>query len=202
MPDHTHPIDNRSKLDENSWKIFLALLTYITDDLLSRHLPRLKSPKRSNPMNHAWMGWPLLIVFLVSGCGSGDRLGVAVSGNVTLDGAPLKDGMISFIPDATTESPTAGASIEDGKFSIPRQGGPLPGKYRVEISSSKEGSQTKKQVGQMFGRPASEFPAGVQSQTAVRENIIPSRYNATSELTATIPDQASFEVNFNLTGKK
>ena len=149
-------------------------------------------------MNHSWNGWLLLVVCLVSGCGSGETLGVGVTGKVTLDGDPLKEGMISFIPDGSNESPTAGASIEDGQFSIPRLGGPLPGKFRVEISSFRELPKAKRQVGQMFGRPASEFPAGVESQTIARENIIPPRYNANSELTATIPDQSSFEVNFNL----
>jgi len=149
-------------------------------------------------MKHVLMGWSFLSVLLVSGCGSSQTLGVGVSGDVTLDGAPLKDGTISFIPDAQTESPTAGATIEEGKYTIPRLGGPLPGKYRVEISSFRELPKGKRQVGQMFGRPAGEFPAGVETQTIPRENIIPGRYNATSELTTTIPDQSSFEANFEL----
>src|SRR4051794_22210111 len=72
----------------------------------------------------AWVG---------GGCGgaAGDNLPrQAVSGTVTLDGAPVSHGFIQFRP--TTEGPTTevGGEIKDGKYEIAREQGPVPGGYR------------------------------------------------------------------------
>src|SRR5688572_29821884 len=81
--------------------------------------------------------WILLaLAVLATGCGPGP--GVAVSGAVTYQGKPVEDGMIQFIPSAETQGPTAGAEIKDGKYSIPAQSGPVPGSYRVEVSSYRD----------------------------------------------------------------
>jgi hypothetical protein len=66
------------------------------------------------------------------GCDSGPRR-MAVSGNVTWKGAPLKDGTISFIP--LTTGTQSGTGISEGKYSISREQGLSPGMYRVSINS-------------------------------------------------------------------
>lgn len=72
------------------------------------------------------------LAFLLSfGCGSGDR--AAVSGRVTLDGAPLKEGAITFIPIPPNQGATAGGTIRDGQYQIAASEGPRPGANRVEI---------------------------------------------------------------------
>jgi hypothetical protein len=59
---------------------------------------------------------------------------VAVSGQVTLDGKPLPEGRIVLEPVGDLLSGVHGANIRDGRFAIARAYGPLPGKYKVEIS--------------------------------------------------------------------
>ena len=124
---------------------------------------------------------------------------MAVSGGVTYQGKPVEDGMIQFIPSAETQGPTAGAEIKGGKFSIPAQNGPVPGTYRVEVSSYQDVKKAtqKDMAGATFGRPLEQFQAGDQTQM-IRRNVIPPKYNAASELKASIPKQSSFEANFDL----
>lgn len=73
-----------------------------------------------------------LIVFV--GCRSrSDRL--AVSGKVTLDGAPLDTGSIRLTSIGTGKLFASGALIQNGKFHVPQAKGLPPGTYRVEISA-------------------------------------------------------------------
>ena len=54
----------------------------------------------------------------------------AVTGSVTWQGRPLETGVVSFRPleDQPFES---GAMVQQGAFTIPREKGLAPGKYRV-----------------------------------------------------------------------
>lgn len=76
----------------------------------------------------------LVFCVLISGCGGGtNRLGI--SGTVNFKGKPLDTGIITFTP-VSSETPTQGsAMITAGKYSISREQGLQPGKYRVSISS-------------------------------------------------------------------
>ena len=66
------------------------------------------------------------IVLLLIGCGQrGDRQ--RLEGTVTLDGAPLAEGQITFVPQPGTKGPTAGGQIAEGYFSIPNEGGTFTG---------------------------------------------------------------------------
>src|SRR3954465_12715974 len=73
---------------------------------------------------------------VLSGCSDGDNLPrQAVSGEVTMDGAPLPNGTIQFTP--ATELPTpALVPIEGGNYSIPKDRGLVPGSYKVSILTS------------------------------------------------------------------
>jgi hypothetical protein len=147
----------------------------------------------------SWAACCVLAPLVASGCSSGEHYGVAVSGNVTLDGKPLEDGAITLVPIEGTSGPTAGATITNGKFSVASQGGPVPGRYRVEISSFKDDPGAKNQQNaQMFGKSASDFPTGAAAQTIIRKNIIPQKYNDNSELKAEVPDRSSCELSFSL----
>lgn len=70
----------------------------------------------------------LLLLFF--GCAQSESL---VSGTVRLDGQPLPEGWIRFVPDEGTSGPDGGAAIRDGKYSIPKA--LAAGRYRVEIRS-------------------------------------------------------------------
>ena len=74
-----------------------------------------------------------LIVVSLAGCGSNNPLGrKAVSGKVTLDGAPLDNGTIEFAPLVAGGVPSGGL-ITAGSYSIPAEQGLPVGKYRVSI---------------------------------------------------------------------
>ncbi|WP_145172450.1 hypothetical protein [Gimesia aquarii] len=94
-----------------------------------------------------------------------------VEGMVTLNGNPVEKGVITFIPAGKGAS--AGAKIESGKFMIPKQQGPSPGDYRVEIDSS---VPTGKQILSTDGETMEdEF-----------ENSIPPKFNRLTELKVTL----------------
>jgi hypothetical protein len=148
-----------------------------------------------------------ILAVLMLGCGSGDPLGVGVSGIVTYKGQPIKEGLISFIPLEGTNGPKAGANIDDGKFAIPRRGALVPGKYRVEIRAFEDGGkETAKstQQSQMFGRPLEQIttdPGAAEQLQKLRmekNNIIPARYNDNSELTKELPNEHQVTMDFEL----
>jgi hypothetical protein len=148
-----------------------------------------------------------LLVLSINIVGCGETLGVGVSGIVTYKGQSIKEGLITFIPTAGTGGPGGGANIDDGHYHIPRRGGLLPGKYRVEIRSFEEtGKEESKKVvqAQLFGRSISEVSSDaaviekVQKTRLEKKNTIPKRYNENSELTKDLHDQADVTVDFEL----
>ena len=56
-----------------------------------------------------------------------------IEGAVTFDGCPCPDGTTSFIPQGAARGPTAGAVIEDGRFTINRDQRTFTGDFLVEI---------------------------------------------------------------------
>ena len=118
----------------------------------------------------------------VAGCSDGPAYG-DVTGEVTLDDAPLREGVVRFVPvDGNT--PTASALIENGEFQTP-----VPaGKHRVEISSPKlpKGINSSK-----------EMKRGTVDEGAALEDLIPQRYNTKSELTAEVKKGAN-KVSYHL----
>lgn len=111
--------------------------------------------------------WCVLALLLIAGCGTGQ---VPIQGTVTLDGVPVEEGSISFFPEAGTNSRKASAAILNGEFSIPLENGPLPGKFKVEISWIKK-----------TGR---KIPSADPGMGDVEERIeaIPTKYNTASTL--------------------
>jgi hypothetical protein len=76
----------------------------------------------------------LLLIFTFGGCGPrSDRL--AISGTVTLNGAPLDSGSIRFSSLPGEKMYATGAMVKDGAYKVPQPKGLPPGKYRVEINS-------------------------------------------------------------------
>jgi hypothetical protein len=127
------------------------------------------------------------LLALMAGCGRSKRLGV--EGTVTLDGKPLPNGNITLTPLQGTASPTAGAMVTQGEFSIPAAGGVSPGKFRVEIISRHRS-----------GRKVPDFrtPGHQGELVDAEEQFLPAKYNSQSELTAQVksdgPNQLKFEL--------
>ena len=126
-----------------------------------------------------------LLASATAGCNSSSRQ--RIEGTVKNDGTPLADGLISFLPQAGTAGPTAGSQVTQGAYSIDRAKGLLPGSYRVEISGWRKTGAKKKD---MFGREVDET-----------EQIIPSRYNKESKLTADVAKGQSTPLDFDLSSK-
>jgi hypothetical protein len=108
----------------------------------------------------------VLISMIVVGCSSDTKHG-AVNGTVTLDGQPIKTGIVRFVP-ADGQTATADAVIAEGKFTanVP------PGEKRVEISAPKV-------VGKRRMMPESP-------EIEITEELLPARYNVKTELTLTV----------------
>ncbi|SIO36213.1 hypothetical protein SAMN05444166_4100 [Singulisphaera sp. GP187] len=85
--------------------------------------------------------WTALLVLLgMIGCGSDPDSAiklVPVKGTVTLDGKPMANAMISFIPEAGNDASTAGGDTTgpDGNYlaQYRNRNGLAPGKYKVTI---------------------------------------------------------------------
>lgn len=124
------------------------------------------------------------------GCEGSDSLGRrALTGQVTLDGAPIKQGSIRFESEAGAGAVLAtGAPIVDGAYALPREGGLADGKYKVFVTASEPDTRSADEIMNNPGPPAKE--------------LVPAKYNVNSELVATIPtDLVDGKLNFALTSK-
>lgn len=106
-----------------------------------------------------------LVLALLSGCAQSTTHGT-IQGTVTLDGTPLNEGVVRFVPvDGATQ--TASANVVAGEFNalVP------VGKMRVELSAPK-----------VIGRQKMYNTADSPEVDVVSE-LLPARYNVRSELT-------------------
>ena len=77
----------------------------------------------------------LTAILAAGGCSRSSNGRLEISGKVTLDGAPLDQGLISFNA-AQGKLPSAGAVIVGGAYHMPAEKGLLPGEYKVAIDSA------------------------------------------------------------------
>lgn len=94
-----------------------------------------------------------------------------VSGNVTLEKQPLKEGSISFVP-LESQGTITGAGIKDGVYKVPRQSGLKPGKYLVRITAGD--GKTPATDDENAGGPGG-------NSNIVSVDIIPEEWNANSK---------------------
>src|SRR5262245_17385185 len=131
-----------------------------------------------------------LLVAASVGCGPGNPLGrKALSGTVTLDGAPLPKGAIELHPlnDAGVQS---GALIEVGRYSIPTAKGATPGTYRVVIYDAYETPALA--PGQM---PGDDLPPPPKPK-------VPPDWNSKSKHEIEVKKDGPFQFNFDVVTKK
>jgi hypothetical protein len=112
------------------------------------------------------------------GCGKKGPRRAAVSGHVTLDGQPIEEGQIQFLPVEGTVGPETGDIITKGQYDIPQQHGAVVGKSRVELRASKK---TGRKIQDPTGRP------GVL--TDEYKEMFPPTSNTSSTLTRDIKDE-------------
>jgi hypothetical protein len=106
---------------------------------------------------------------------------VVVRGAVTLNGSPVEDGQIRFVPIDGTAGPVTIARISGGKYVADDKGGVPAGRVRVEISAWDP-----------------KLPPGGRGEPT-RPDLVPDKFNERSELVETISaDGGEVENNFNL----
>lgn len=139
-------------------------------------------------MNQSLLVGSLALV-CTAGCGKSSGLEkVEVSGVVTLDGQPVPNGEIRFIPAAGTAGPISGGAIKDGAYAAKAKGGVPLGNHQVEIRAFRANAKSQGQA----GSPGFEGGAA--------EQYLDKRYNEQTTLTATI-DADTQTKDFQLTSK-
>lgn len=120
------------------------------------------------PSSLALVAFLLLLTIALPGC-SANAGRSTVTGTVTLDGQPIKAGLIRFLP-ADGASATADAPITDGKFTatVP------PGDKRIEITAPKVLGKKK-----LYDTPDSPT-------VDIVEELLPAHYNVASTLTMNV----------------
>ncbi len=121
----------------------------------------------------------LLAALTTIGCGKSGPVRSDVTGSVTLDGQPLEEGEVLFIP-ADGVGPSDACPIIDGEFN----GEVTPGSKRVEINATKD-----------TGKAA---PDGLPDY----QNLVPAQYNRESKLTAEIGESDGSPMTFELKSSK
>jgi hypothetical protein len=116
----------------------------------------------------------LVLLIAVVGCGQNSQL--PVHGMVTLDGAPLTQGVISFQPAAAATGRSSGSLISNGSYAIAAAHGLLPGKYFVTISASKATGRTS--LDPMSGGQAAEVaPVAFAEKQPLEATIVVGKDN-------------------------
>lgn len=127
-----------------------------------------------------------LIAATAIGCGqSSDLDKVVVRGTVSLDGQPIPNGELRFIPTGDTQGPISGGPIKDGAYVAQGRGGVPIGEHRVEIRAYRAA-----------GRPGQP----ISPEGGPAEQYLDKRYNDQTTLTAKI-DGSTETQDFQLTSK-
>jgi hypothetical protein len=133
----------------------------------------------------------VLAALVVSGCGDSGPKRYEISGNVTLKGSPIEEGIIQFEP--MDKGPTmSGASVLKGKYFIPRDKGLAAGKYRVSLYAG-DGTSGEGMAG-ITATADPKPPKGFRGKGIER---VPPEYNTKStlvrEVTASGPNKVTFD---------
>ena len=124
------------------------------------------------------------------GCGSQNpHSRLPVSGTVSFDGAPLDQGLISFEPQPGAKAVVnATATIAGGKYELPAEAGLTPGSYTVAISSRPPAPPL----------PSDPVKAMEEASKPAPAERLPARYNANTELKATVTEAGPNKFDFDL----
>jgi hypothetical protein len=136
------------------------------------------------------LGWALIAVSL-GGCGDRGPQRVIVSGRVTYNGKPISSGVILFVPLPSCPVPSAAAEITDGKYRVDARGGVPVGTHKIKIEGYRKPANAP--------QPSTAALSGLPAPT-LREQYVPSRYNAGTQLEITIPSgSGTITKDFDLT---
>ena len=136
----------------------------------------------------------LVVVWLGTciGCDTGSAT-AEVEGTVTFDDQPV-DGSIVLEP-ADGAGPSAGGTIEQGKYRLSGEGGVVPGKKTVRITAVRKTG--RKHDASMPGATG-KGPSGGETLVDEMEQYIPAIYNEKSTLTCEVVAGKTNQHNFEL----
>ena len=120
-----------------------------------------------------------LLVLMVS-CGRQDAQRGTVRGLITLDGEPLKQGSILFLPEHGNSGVATGGTVSNGHYELTGDAGPRKGWYRIEIRSVRKSG---KQVQMPYAPPGEMMDVG--------EEAVDIQYNSASKLRVNVPSGES-----------
>lgn len=143
--------------------------------------------RTNTPMPEMCLLLALLAAF--SGCGGRDANRSAIRGDVTLDGKPIEQGSILFIPVDGAKGAATGGQIEKGRYQITSHNGAALGRNRVEVHAVYK-------TGRMIARGLGATGKMIEEQ---REGVA-TRFNSESMLTIEIKPGDNVH-NFEVTSK-
>jgi hypothetical protein len=115
-----------------------------------------------------------ILIAGICGCGESPQ---AISGRATLDGQPLSEAAIQFIPKSPGVRKTS-CEVQSGAYQLPQENGLVPGEYRVDLV---------------------DLPPLSHSTTPRRP--FPARYTDSSPLSITVEPQGPRTFDFALTSE-
>lgn len=130
-----------------------------------------------------------LMIALLGGCGGGgdeiDRS--VVSGLVTFDGVPVKEGIITFIPTDGAAGAPVQLTIQDGNYNSAQDTlddrGVVVGLNEVQILATKKtGKQIKNPMNEMEDEVLQYIPAKYNQQSELKQEIKPGKSTINFEL--------------------
>lgn len=118
----------------------------------------------------------IILTIACIGCGPGGPDIASVEGDVTLDGKPLPNASVVFIPE---NGRPAGATTDSNghyvlNFSGGRQGS-LPGKNKVRISTARDAGVDK--AGDPTPGSPEQIPMKYNAQTTLEFKVLPNQAN-------------------------
>jgi hypothetical protein len=139
------------------------------------------------------------LVAVAGGCGGSGPKYAPVSGVVTLDGKPFNDGVVVFLPKATSENPnpgrsSAGETNDKGQFVLKTddlKNGAVVGKHLVKISTRGPVMQFDPATGSPDNAPPN-----------VKRDLIPAEWNTMSAKEFEVPPGGTDKANFDIVTKK
>src|SRR5688572_4283588 len=131
------------------------------------------------------------ITLTTAGCGKNPHRLAPVSGKVTMDGNPLANATVAFLPDTkpgAMPSPTSrGETDQNGRYTLTSsedKPGAVVGMSKVRISTMKSTGGSEGEGGALLAR-----------------ETVPERYNARTELTFDVPEEGTEAADFALKSK-
>jgi hypothetical protein len=141
----------------------------------------------------SWMIGGLCAVVLAGCGGSGGPATYRVTGAVSLDGQPLREGQIMFRDPAGQQKTYAG-KIEEGKYSLLS----TEGSKRVEIKAQRKVEGKQARIG---GNPGDPIDPKLNPADVFEEAVAP-EFNDKSTLTADVKSSGKNEFPFEVTSPK